>query len=331
MTMRHPLRKSFSFTPRTLAFLLVATGLTACANPETALKKVELPAPKTVRLQTIKPAPDVMQLKRKIAIGRFTNETRYGRTFLRDGSTDPLGKQASDMLASRLVQSGQFLVFERSDLNKIKAEQTITGQNDLIGVNTLIFGAITEFGRETVGQSGFLSSTLKQVVHAKVEIRLADPKTGYVFFSAAGQGEASSEASNTMGFGSRADYDASLNDKAIGAAVSEVMNSLVTKLKEKPWRTDILKMTKSRVFTSGGKRQGLKIGDKLAVMREGEKIKSKQTGFTITLPASQIATLGVVSLFGTTESDEGAESRYVTGSLPRNQKNLFVTELKEAP
>jgi curli biogenesis system outer membrane secretion channel CsgG len=311
-----------------LIFAFLVLGVTGCATPEIAPKKVEAPVSKSEALKAQKSiaAPVAKRFKRKIAIGRFSNETRYGRTFLRDGNQDPLGKQASDMLASRLVESGSFLVFERPDIEKIKAEQNITGQSNLIGVDTLILGSLTEFGRKTVGQSGFLSSTLKQVVHAKVEIRLVDPKTGHVFFSAVGQGEATNEASDSLGFGSRSAYDASLNDKGIGAAVSDVLNSLVSKLNEKPWRTDILKIAGTQVFISGGQRQGLKIGDKLAVMRGGEKVKSGQSGFTISLPASQVATLEVVSLFGTNETDEGAVCRIINGVLPNNRGSFFVAE-----
>jgi curli biogenesis system outer membrane secretion channel CsgG len=309
-----------------LTFLVLSVA--GCAASEFSPKKVDAPISKSdaKTAQQSSSVPVAKRFKRKIAIGRFTNETRYGKTFLRDGNEDPLGKQASDMLASRLIESGSFLVFERPDIKRIKDEQSITGQSDLIGVDTLILGSLTEFGRNTVGKSGFLSSTLKQVVHAKVELRLVDPKTGHLFFSAVGQGEATNEASDTLGFGSRSAYDASLNDKGIGAAVSDVMNSLVTKLNEKPWRTDILKITGTQVFISGGQRQGLKIGDKLAVMRSGEKVKSGQSGFTISLPASQVATLEVVSLFGENETDEGAVCRLINGNLPPDRRGFFVAE-----
>ncbi|MBL4692259.1 MAG: curli production assembly protein CsgG [Magnetovibrio sp.] len=314
-----------------LIFSFFSLSLTACAVPNQAPQKTEVLSQAVSPQKQPKsfPASASKNLKRKIAIGRFTNETRYGRTFLRDGAADPLGKQASDMLASRLVDSGSFLVFERTDLDKLQLEQGITGQSNLIGVDTLILGSVTEFGRNTVGKSGFFSSTLRQVVHAKIEIRLADPKTGHVFFSAAGQGEATNEASDNFGFGSRADYDASLNDKAIGAAISDVMNSLVSKLDEKQWRTDILKIAGSQVYISGGERQGLKIGDKLVVMKEGEKVKSGQTGFVITLPSSQVATLEIVSVFGTNETDEGSVCRILSGTLPDDQQAFYVTELKD--
>lgn len=313
---------------RLLAAVGTAALVAACAVPDTTPKPVEPPVARSEAqaAQTAQLQPQAKVLKRKIAIGRFSNETRYGRTFLRDGDADPLGKQASDMLAARLVESGSFLVFERPDLDKLKREQAIGGAGELIGVDTLILGSVTEFGRSTVGQSGFFSGTKKQVAHAKVEIRLADPKTGHIFFSATGQGESTSEAGEVMGFGSRADYDGTLNDKAIGAAVADVMNGLVTKLTERPWRTDILKVDGGRVFISGGERQGLKVGDTLAVMREGEKVKSGQTGFTISLPATPVATLTVQGLFGTNETDEGAICAVAAGQLPADTSPLFVSE-----
>src|SRR5271169_942095 len=168
-----------------------------------------------------------------------------------------LGKQASDMLATRLVASQKFLVFERPDLDKITAEQSVTGQSNLIGVDALIIGSVTEFGRSTTGKSGFLSGTKVQTAHAKVELRLVDVRTGYVFFTASGTGDANTESGEIAGFGSKADYDATLNDRAIGAAISDVQSTLIAKLEERPWRTDILKVDGQQLYISGGSRQGL--------------------------------------------------------------------------
>lgn len=313
--------------------LVVALG--GCATPEYQKQAVEAPAAPAQQRQAqqavAQPPADAKVLKRKIAIGRFSNETRYGRTFVRSDSGDPLGKQTSDMLAARLVESGAFLVFERPDLDKLVKEQNLagTGQGDIIGVDTLILGSLTEFGRSTVTRGGLLSSTKLQKVDAKVEIRLADPRTGHVFFSASGRGSASSEAGEVFGFGSQADYDASLNDKAIGAAVSDVMNGLVTKLKERPWRSDILKVEGSRLYISGGARQGLKVGDMLAVMRPGEAIKSGQSGFTVALPSSEVAAIRVVAQFGDSDTNEGSVAEVVSGSvagLPT--AGLYVAERK---
>lgn len=268
--------------------------------------------------------------KRKIAVARFSNETRYGRSLFSDGDQDPLGKQASDMLYSRLVASGQFLVFERPDLQKIRREQRLTGEENLVGVDTLIVGAVTEFGRVNEGKVGFLSATKNQVAKAKVEVRLVDVKTGQAFFSATGSGEANTETGNIAGYGSRADYDASLNDKAIGAAVSDVMNTMVGKLQERAWRSDILQVDGGKVFISGGARQGLKVGDRLALMQEGAQIQSQQSGFMVTLPSKRLGTIRLTGFFGDSEANEGSVGELVEGEVG-DPKGLFVTEDKEKP
>lgn len=312
-----------------IIFLAFATG---CATVDPPTTPVEAPVLRSMQKRAQKKPllPQKKILKRKIAIGRFTNETRYGKTFLRDGDLDPLGKQASDMLANRLVESGKFLVFERPDLSKIKKEQGILKESNLIGVDVLIMGSVTEFGRSTTGKVGFLSATKKQTARAKVEVRMVDVRTGHVFFSASGSGNATTESGEVAGFGSRADYDATLNDRAIGAAVSDFLNSVISKLDERIWRTDILQIKGRRVFISGGKRQGIKIGDVLSVMREGEKVKSKQTGFQISLPATEVGSIRIVSLFGNTESDEGAVGEILSGTFRDGQTDgLFVSERKK--
>src|ERR1700689_860091 len=207
------------------AIILLATG---CATTSTPRQVVSAPMSATQQADAQRQAavPVAKTLKRKVAIGRFTNETRYGKTFLVDANNDPLGKQVSDMLSTGRVASQQFLVFERPDLDKVKAEQSIAHESGLVGVDVLVIGSVTEFGRSTTGKTGFLSGTKVQTAHAKVEIRLVDVRTGYVFFTASGASDATPESGEVAGFGSKADYDASLNDRAIGAAISDVHNEL---------------------------------------------------------------------------------------------------------
>lgn len=317
-----------------IKWLLMASPLFlgACAVTSTPTQPVEAPVSRAQQIEAQKQvaAPQVKTLKRKIAIGRFTNETRYGKTFQVDSNLDPLGKQASDMLNSRLISSNKFLTFERSDLEKIKNEQALLKEGNLIGVDTLILGSVTEFGRSTTGKSGFLSATKIQTARAKIEIRLVDARTGFLFFTATGTGEATSESGEIAGFGSKADYDGTLNDRAIGAAISDVQNALIAKLEERPWRTDILKVNGKQVFISGGARQGLKAGDSLAVMQQGETVSSKQTGFAITLPPTKVGTLRVTGLFGDNETNEGAIGELISGSASAAKgSTIFVAENKD--
>jgi len=307
--------------------------LAGCATVEKRPEAVEAPVSREAQQAAQKQAalPKKPRFKRKVAIGRFSNETRYGRSLLRDDENDPLGKQVSDILAGRLVESGRFLVFERPDINKLKAESALSGEVlDLVGVDTMILGSLTEFGHSTTGKKGFMSATKKQTAEASVELRLVDVKTGHVFFTAKGTGTATVEAGEIAGYGSKAAYDATLNDKAIDAAVSDVLNTLIRKLEEREWRTDILKIDGDQVFISGGTHQGIKKGDVFAVMKRAEKVKSKQSGFGIELPASKVGKIEVVSTFGTSESNEGSVAKTLAGDFAGTDLgNLFVTEPKE--
>ncbi len=314
--------------PLTL-LLLIFSG---CATVSTRMEETEAPATKKQQVQAQKEAalPLAKRYKRKVAIVRFTNETNYGKALMTDADFDRLGKQASDMLASRLVKSGNFLVFERTDLKKIQQEQAIAGANGLIGIDSAIIGSVTEFGRFIGGKSGFMSSTKVQIAKAKVDIRLVDIKTGQAFFSATGAGEASTESGEIAGYGSHAEYDATLNDRAIAAAITDVIDKLVSTLEEKPWRTDILQAEGGQLFISGGKMQGIKVGDTLRLMVPGKKVKSKQSGFDITLPSKQVAILKVVSQFGDNENNEGSVCDVVSGAVdPSTAVSMFVEEDKQ--
>lgn len=310
----------------------VSVFFAGCATTGTKMEQTEAPvsqiqqikAQKTVELPTAK------RYKRKIAVVRFTNETNYGKALMTDNDFDRIGKQASDMLASRLVKSGNFLVFERTDINKIQQEQTISGgSGGLIGVDTAILGSVTEFGRFISGKSGFMSSTKMQLAKAKVEVRLVDIKTGQAYFSATGAGEASTESGEIAGYGSRAEYDETLNDRAIAAAITDVIDKMVSTLDEKAWKTDILEARDGQVFISGGLRQGIKVGDTLRVIAPGQKVKSKQSGMEISLPGKMVATIRVISFFGENENNEGSVCEIIAGTMDlATATNYYVEEVK---
>lgn len=309
-----------------LALLSSALVLCGCATAAKAPERVAAPALVSAAVAL----PATPTLKRKIAVARFSNSTRYGKSLLSENESDPLADQAADMLVSRLIDSGRFIVFERDNLDAIARENEILkldASSNLVGVDALIIGSVTEFGRSTEGQSGFLSSTKKQSAKATVEARLVDPRSGLAIFSASGKGESSVESGEVAGFGSQAGYDAKINDAAISAAVSDLTSELIGKLQARRWSTDVLRVDATNVFMSGGSRQGLKIGDRFAVETRGEVVKSGQSGLPITLPGQRVAEVQVTSFFGDDEYSEGSTASIVSGSLAgRDPSTLIVVE-----
>jgi len=327
---RHPYRSTW------LASAMVATAIfTGCAVQAPPITVKEAPQAATVQKaaqQSVsQAAPAKPTLKRKIALGRITNETSYGRSLLRDSAGDPLGKQVTDLLSKSLTESGAYIVFERPDISRLKDESTLTrAKLNLVGVDALIVGSLTEFGRKTVGQSGFVSSSKKQVAFAKVDLRVVDATTGQVFFATSGAGETSTESASTFGFGSQAAYDGTLNDSAIRQAISEAVNRLSTEMSARPWQTFFLSADQGRYFVAGGKSQGLKPGMVFSVQTLGEKIKSPQTGFEITLPGREIAQLRIDANFGDSEVNEGSIGSIVSGTVDGFKVEQLVVRAKDA-
>ncbi|WP_369743004.1 CsgG/HfaB family protein [Pseudidiomarina sp. PP-1MA] len=272
--------------------------------------------------------PIELGLKRKLAVGRLTNETNYGRSLLREASSGQHDQKISDMFTQAIANTNRFLVFERPDLNAVTAEQQLTGQaNNLVGVDTLVIGSLTEFGRSTTGERGFLSSSSKQEATATVDLRLVDTNTGQVIASVSGSGNSALEQSRTMGFGSVAGYDGSLNDRAIGAAVNAAVEKMLELILAKPWSADVLASEDQLVFISGGEKQGVKPGMVFDVLTKGKVVRSPTTGGNITLPGKKVAELTIQSLFGSTDLDQGAAGTITSGSI--TDLELSTLEVRE--
>lgn len=304
-------------------------GAMALAVPASA----ELPALPIVAGEAALSTPQIEAptLRRRIAVGRFSNSTSYGRALLLPGEADPIATQAADMLTNALVSAEKFIVFERQDLDAVTRERAVSdvqGSN-LSGVDALVVGSVTQLGRRNEGQAGFLNSRRRQTVAATVEIRLVDIRSGHVFFTTSGSGEASTEVSEVAGFGSRAGYDSTLNDRAIAAAIADTMTNVIRRLEERAWFTDVLRVDGSRVFITGGASQGIRPGSEFVVETSGDVVTSGQTGLPITLPGTPVARIRVDSSFGESAETQGSIASITSGSLEgQDLHRLRVMEIR---
>lgn len=241
-------------------------------------------------------------IKRKVAIGRFTNETQYAKGLFYDKENDPMRKQALDILSAKLAASGKFILLEREDLDVLAAE---AGKNmNKIGADYIILGSITEYGRKNEGQQKLFSSTKTQTVEAGVSIRLVEASTGLIIYSDEAKGYAETSSTTTLGLGGTAGYDATLSDKAISAALSQLVENIINKCMDQPWRSYILAVQDGSFVISGGASQGLAVGDSFNVYRKGKVVKNPQTGVDIELPGTLTGKVTVVSMTGNTPETE---------------------------
>jgi curli biogenesis system outer membrane secretion channel CsgG len=309
-----------------LTSLTSAILLSACtSSTKQAVNKIESSQPQIS--QTIQQEQE-KQLKRKVAIARFSDETKNSSSIFVDKNYDQIGKQASDILSARLTESGKFLLLERNDLDKINAEQSISGtKSAVVGADYLIVGSVSEFGRKTVSETGIFSRNKIQIASATVNIRLINTVTSEVIFSQEASGEARTEANTVLGVGERAAFDSTLNDKAISAAISKLISNLMENLLDTPWKAYLVGQQDGFFIMTGGASQGIEQGDEFAVFQKGKMIKNPQTGLNIELPGKQIAVATVVQTLGSGANEISLVSlnKPVTGIA---LENLVVKETK---
>ena len=303
-----------------IAFLLIIVSATA-------QKKVE-----RVESQVRETVTEGQFLKRKVAIARFSNETEYAKGLFYDKANDPLGKQAVDILSAKLAASNKFILLERQDMDKVLEEMKVAGKDEAqkIGADFLIVGSITEFGRKTIGGVAVFSRTKSQIVEAGVNIRLIDVSTGQIIYSEEAKGEAETTNKTVMGLGKKTDYDATLSDKAISAAISKLVENIINNCMDRPWKSYFLAYDENGILISGGKSQGIKIGEIYDVIEKGRSVKNPQTGMLFELPGKLVGKIKIDFLGGENPQSEFSMVTFTEGSIDKaNLSNYYIKEIKK--
>lgn len=312
-----------------VAFSILFTGCATVKKKEVHQTPVK---PSSMSKTVVAQAQDSKSLKRKVAIGRFTNETTYGQSFFIDSDNNRIGKQAMDILSAKLFETGKFIMLERADLAQIEKELSMAGNSVMKNAaDYLVVGSITEFGRKEVSDVGVFSRVKRQEANATVHIRVIDVSTGQIIYSESGKGIAYSEAGTVLGVGDRAAYDSSLNDKVLDVSITNLASNVIENMLDKPWRSFILSAEEGNLIISGGKAQNIIQNAIFDVVKTGKKVKNPQTGMYITLPGKTIAKIKVLSSFGDTAEAEVSFCEIIEGNLDSyiktdDFKTLFIQE-----
>jgi curli biogenesis system outer membrane secretion channel CsgG len=259
------------------------------------------------------------QDKKRVAIMNFeygTVSTYVSQIF---GTNVDIGKGIADMLVDRLVNDGTYSVIERKALDKLITEQNFSNSDradptsaarigKLLGVNAIIIGSITQFGRDdkNTNLGGFGSAAGrfgiggigKKEAKAVVQItaRMVNVETGEILASAAGKGESKRGGTTLLGAGgggggaggggfdmSSKNFGATIIGEATNEAVSDVAQQLEAKASTLP--TVVISVDGLVADVSGntlilnvGSGNGVKVGDVLQVERTGREIKDPATG-----------------------------------------------------
>ncbi len=319
---------------KVLSLVMVTSLLIGCATVDKKVVVETNTQSKAISTTQTKEILESKSLKRKVAIGRFTNETTYGQGFFIDKNNNRIGKQAMDILSAKLFETGRFIMLERADLGKIEKELSMGGNSSLKNAaDFLIVGSITEFGRKEVSDVGVFSRVKKQEANATVQIRLIDVTTGQIIYSEQGKGIAFSEAGTVMGVGSKAGYDSSLNDKVLDVAITDLASNIIENMLGKPWKSYILSYDDGNLIISGGQSQNIQQGAKFNIIKAGKKVKNPQTGMYITLPGKPIGKVEVLTSFGDTAESEVSMCSIIEGNIDsyiksQDYSSLYIQEIK---
>lgn len=298
-------------------------------------------------------SPLFAQQKHRVAVMDFNYGTVSSSVAAIFGSNQDVGKGIVDLLIDRLVNDGTYRVIERQALDKLMAEQNFSNSNradpnsaarigKLLGVDTIIVGDITQFGRDdhntnlggagsTLGRYGLGGVGLhKSKAVVAVTARMVDVNTGEILASVTGNGESARSGTNLLGGGGsgwsagsgQLDMGSSnFGQTILGEAVKQAVAQLATGLEGDSSRLSVAAApaavpvsglvadaSSSDIIINVGASSGVHVGDKLNVTRVSRVIKDPATGKPL---RSIETTLGQLTI---TSVDSGSAVGTFSGS-----------------
>ncbi|HEY5329675.1 MAG TPA: CsgG/HfaB family protein [Acidobacteriaceae bacterium] len=239
------------------------------------------------------------------------------------GSDQDVGKGITDLLINKLVNDGTYRMVDRQAMAKILAEQNFSNSNradpnsaaqigKLLGVQAIIVGSITQFGRDDKNYGGSggggswhgygMGSLGLKKSKATVEItaRIIDVNTGEILASSQGIGSSQRSGTSVGGSGSNwwsggggkldmgsSNFGQTIIGEAVKGAVTTLGAALDADASKMPTPAAPPRMAVSglvadvsgvQLVLNVGSAEGVRVGDTLAVTRTGRVIKDPATG-----------------------------------------------------
>ncbi len=291
--------------------------------------------------------------KRLVAVMNFdygTVKTVVASIF---GTDQDVGKGITDLMVQKLVQDGKYRVIERAALDKIIAEQNFNNSDRadpssaskigrILGVDTIILGSITKFGRDDKkvggvagghsGWTGAIAGMGKKESKAEVAItaRLVNTTTGEILASVTGNGE-SSRSGMFLGGGGGTGYsggggafDMSSSNFAqtiLGEAVNKAVTDCATQLDNAAGTLPIIKANYSglvadvsgnTIIINVGNKSGVRVGDTIDISRAIRTVKDPTTGKVLKTVTNKLGNAVITDV-----DADSATATYSGGTPPK--------------
>lgn len=300
--------------------------------------------------------PGVAQEKHRVAVLDFGYGTVMTSVQAIFGSNQDVGKGISDLLINELVNDGRYRVIERSALDKILKEQNFSNSDrasattaakigSLLGVDTIIIGDVTQFGRDdkhyggsggggsiwnAAGAGGLGMSKSKAVV--EVTARMVDVNTGEILASVTGHGVSERKGLTTSGSGysgwkggggqldmGSTNFSESILGQAVKQAVDDTAKNLDQHASSLPVNAPppaapidglVADASGGDIIINVGSAAGVHVGDKLAVTRVLRTVKDPASGKVLRTIDSPVGMLTITSV------DSGSAVGRFEGAAP---------------
>lgn len=207
-------------TTTRLALVTLSALLLAGCVSETVEKKDDY-------VEVAQRPPKPMAERKRVAVIGFEDRSHYGK--------EQLGGAAQDVLQEFLVNSEQFRVMDRSDIDRVLAEQKLTGMSageasqvgTQLACDFVFVGVVTNFGYTTQGKNVLVYKDKSQICEAEVTVKLLDPATGEVLMQKSGRGYADTSTKEVMGLGGKMSFDQRNAGRALKAAIAKFVDQLI--------------------------------------------------------------------------------------------------------
>ncbi len=285
--------------------------------------------------------------RKRVAVLDFDYATV--RSYVADiwGSDQDVGKGIADMLVTQLVRNGNYSVIERNKLDQVLREQNFqqSGRADastaaqlgrLLGVDAIIIGSITQFGRDDkkvgigggvrvggIGLGGVGRRQAKAVV--QIDARIVDIRTAEILGVATGFGQSKRSGTTLIGgaavggvaAGGAFDMSSSnFGSTILGEATRLAVDSLVTELvgaSSKVAETVaaisalVADVSGHELIINAGTTGGVRVGSEYNVVRPGREIRDPATGRVLRRTTTPVGKIKIIS------ADEASAVGTLTG------------------
>jgi curli biogenesis system outer membrane secretion channel CsgG len=221
----------------------------------------------------------------------------------------------TEMLSTVLVKTGRFVVLERAAMQQLDQEQALaaagkttkeTGARTgaILGAQLMITGDITGFAYSKSSIGGKMTNVLKGLSVSServtagviIDLRLVDPSTSELIFSAKGEGKASQTgvgADLTKGDKSWSGGGSTSTPLGLASreALDEAVKALLKGMPKIAWTGRVIDVREGVVYVNATAADGMRAGLQLLVFEQQPALVDPETGKSLGAPERQVGTI----------------------------------------